>query len=172
MRVYTLLMTLIAALVSGGALSPTLLHDRFRAYAMAANVIGLAASALMLFHGKVLLPRDRRDTGRRANTADRSSKGAVMPSAPGPMLRVQTAHADGEDKHADADADADGGVAGLLFDFYTGIQFNPRIGPLDLKVGKGKGARAWMNVCVCVCCVSVFVSMLPMLLQSLPARCH
>jgi hypothetical protein len=130
-------MTVLAAVVFSGAIPSTLLHDHFRAFAWAANCIGLTASALMLLYGRLLSP-SQRDQGRRAQTADRSAAGEALPASPGPVPRVHTAHSDDtepdhvEPGHAD---DSEGAPNNsLLFDFYTGIQFNPRLGPLDLKV--------------------------------------
>lgn len=139
MRVYILLMTVLAAILSSGAIPSTLLHDHFHAFAWAANCIGLTASALMLLYGR-LLPPSQRDQGRRAQTADRSAVGEALPASPGPVPRVGTAHSDNtepdDDLAAPGHADDTEGVQrnSLLFDFYTGIQFNPRVGPLDLKV--------------------------------------
>ncbi|EGD72918.1 ergosterol biosynthesis ERG4/ERG24 family protein [Salpingoeca rosetta] len=129
-----------------GLVSPAFFVDEFWSVAVASNVLGLLASVLALVLGLQLSPQERESHRRRTFTVDQfkprgatpgsSSRSHGHPSSPITSRHTATGTGAGTGTGTGTDTAPEGqhGLAKVLTDFFSGVQFNPRTFGLDWKM--------------------------------------
>ena len=143
LRVYAIVLALFVAGAALGWYPLTVFADDYWGAVAAANVIGLAGSALALVIGRSVAPKKRLAHRRRAITIDQvKHKDSTPVSSSKPAQQAQEQQAQeqhAQEQHAqkqgqEQEEKNSNALVQLMSEFYAGLQFNPRVAGIDLKM--------------------------------------